>query len=70
MTLMYSESRVKERAAPGANIRRLNQRANEAEDQRRILFERSELCSRPERSELIQATARVSERRVLPAPAE
>ena len=40
--------------------------ANEAEDQRRILFERSELCSRPERSELIQATARVSERRVLP----
>ena len=28
--------------------------ANEAEDQRRILFERSELCSRPERSELIQ----------------
>jgi hypothetical protein len=32
----------------------VSKRANGAEDQRRILFELSELCSRPERSELIQ----------------
>ncbi len=50
----HSEYREKAGQHPERTYAGKIKRANGAEDQRRILSERSELCSRPERSELIQ----------------